>query len=159
VVLKVQDMETVQREFSRLIQIKDTTAVLMADMASGIELFLGAKYEDKFGHIILCGIGGIFVEVFKDVTSGLAPLTMCEASSMIRNLHAYQIIKGYRGKNGVSERKFAEIMVRLSTLLRFAVEIKELDINPLLGDGENLIAVDARIRIEKRNPSSHPEKA
>jgi len=149
VVLNVQNMETVQREFKLLIHIKDTTAVLMAEMASGIELFLGAKYEDKFGHIILCGIGGIFVEVFKDVTSGLAPLTMCEAAAMIKNLRAYRIIKGYRGKNGVSERKFAEIMVRLSTLLRFAVEIKELDINPLLGDGDKLIAVDARIRIEK----------
>jgi len=149
VVLNVQNMETVQREFKLLIHIKDTTAVLMAEMASGIELFLGAKYEDKFGHIILCGIGGIFVEVFKDVTSGLAPLTMCEAAAMIKNLRAYRIIKGYRGKNGVSERKFAEIMVRLSTLLRFAIEIKELDINPLLGDGDKLIAVDARIRIEK----------
>ena len=149
VVLNVTDMETVQREFKRLIHIKDTTAVLMAEMASGIELFLGAKYEDKFGHIILCGIGGIFVEVFKDITSGLAPLTMCEASAMIKNLRAYRIIKGYRGKNGVKERKFAEIMVRLSTLLRFAVEIKELDINPLLGDKDKLIAVDARIRIEK----------
>jgi len=149
VVLNVKDMETVLHEFKRLIKIKDTTSVLMAEMASGIELFLGAKYEDRFGHIILCGMGGIFVEVFKDVTSGLAPLTMCEAASMIKNLRAYQMIKGYRGKNGVSERKFAEIMVRLSTLLRFAVEIKELDINPLLGDGNKLIAVDARIRIEK----------
>ncbi|MDP2339247.1 MAG: acetate--CoA ligase family protein [Bacteroidota bacterium] len=149
VVLNVQDMETVQREFKRLIQIKDTTSVLMAEMASGIELFIGAKYEDKFGHVILCGLGGIFVEVLKDVTSGLAPLTMTEAHSMIRNLRSYQIIKGYRGKNGVSEHVFAEIMVRLSTLLRFAVEIKEMDINPLLGDGDKLIAVDARIRIEK----------
>lgn len=154
VVLNVKDIETVQREFKRLIHIKDTTAVLMAEMASGIELFLGAKYEDKFGHIILCGIGGIFVEVFKDITSGLAPLTMCEASAMIKNLRAYRIIKGYRGKNGVKERKFAEIMVRLSTLLRFAVEIKELDINPLLGDGNKLIAVDARIRIEKESGQS-----
>jgi len=154
VVLNVKDIDTVQREFKRLIHIKDTTAVLMAEMASGIELFLGAKYEDKFGHIILCGIGGIFVEVFKDVTSGLAPLTMCEASAMIKNLRAYRIIKGYRGKNGVKERKFAEIMVRLSTLLRFAVEIKELDINPLLGDGNKIIAVDARIRIEKTSIQS-----
>lgn len=154
VVLNVKDVETVQREFKRLIHIKDTTAVLIAEMASGIELFLGAKYEDKFGHIILCGIGGIFVEVFKDVTSGLAPLTMCEASAMIKNLRAYRIIKGYRGKNGVKERKFAEIMVRLSTLLRFAVEIKELDINPLLGDGNKIIAVDARIRIEKTSGQS-----
>lgn len=154
VVLNVKDIETVQREFKRLIHIKETTAVLMAEMASGIELFLGAKYEDKFGHIILCGMGGIFVEVFKDVTSGLAPLTMCEAAAMIKNLRAYRIIKGYRGKNGVKERKFAEIMVRLSTLLRFAVEIKELDINPLLGDGNKIIAVDARIRIEKTSVQS-----
>lgn len=149
VVLNIQDMESVIREFNRLIKIQDTTAVLMAEMASGIELFLGAKYEDKFGHIMLCGLGGIFVEVLKDVTSGLAPLTMCEAASMIKNLRSYKIIKGYRGKQGVSERKFAEILVRLSTLLRFAVEIKELDINPLLGDGDKLVAVDARIRIEK----------
>jgi acetyltransferase len=149
VVLNVQDMETVQHEFNRLIRIKDTTAVLMAEMASGIELFLGAKYEDKFGHIILCGMGGIFVEVLKDVTSGLAPLTMCDAASMIKNLKSYQMIKGYRGKEGANERKYAEIMVRLSTLLRFAVEIKELDINPLMGNNEKLVAVDARIRIEK----------
>jgi acyl-CoA synthetase (NDP forming) len=149
VVLNVRDVETVRREFKRLIKIKDTTAVLIAEMASGIELFLGAKYEDPFGHVILCGMGGIFVEVLKDVTSGLAPLTMCEAASMIKNLRSYRIIKGYRGKNGVNERKFAEIMVRLSTLLRFAVEIKELDINPILGDGDHLVVVDARIRIEK----------
>ncbi|MEI8114797.1 MAG: acetate--CoA ligase family protein [Bacteroidia bacterium] len=149
VVLNVGDIETVRREFKRLIKIKDTTAVLMAEMASGIELFIGAKYEDPFGHVILCGMGGIFVEVLKDVTSGLAPLTMCEAASMIKNLRSYRIIKGYRGKNGVNERKFAEIMVRLSTLLRFAVEIKELDINPILGDGDHLVVVDARIRIEK----------
>jgi acyl-CoA synthetase (NDP forming) len=149
VVLNVQDMETVQREFNRLIKIQDTTAVLMAEMASGIELFLGAKYEDRFGHVILCGMGGIFVEVLKDVTSGLAPLTLCEASSMIRNLKSYPVIKGFRGKNGVNERKFAEIIVRLSTLLRFATEIKEMDINPLMGDGEKLVAVDVRIRIER----------
>ena len=149
VVLNVKDMKTVQREFKRLIKINDTTAVLMAEMASGIELFIGAKYEDRFGHVILCGMGGIFVEVLKDVTSGLAPLSMCEAVSMIKNLRSYQIIKGYRGIKGVNERRFAEIMVRLSTLLRFAVEIKEMDINPLLGNGDKIIAVDARIRIEK----------
>jgi acetyltransferase len=149
VVLNVRDIETVQREFKRLIGIPETTAVLLAEMASGIELFLGAKYEDKFGHIILCGMGGIFVEVLKDVTSGLAPLTMCEAASMIKNLKSYPVIKGYRGKNGVNERKFSEIIVRLSTLLRFATEIKEMDINPLIGDGDKLMAVDVRIRIEK----------
>ncbi|MGE5393322.1 MAG: acetate--CoA ligase family protein [Candidatus Saccharibacteria bacterium] len=149
VMLNIKSEETVLREFHRLMKIKDTTAVLMAEMVSGIELFIGAKYENRFGHVMLCGLGGIFVEVLKDVTSGLAPLTMCEAASMIKSLRSYKIIKGYRGKNGVNERKFAEIMVRLSTLLRFAVEIKEMDINPLIGNGDKLVAVDVRIRIEK----------
>ena len=149
VALNVRDMESVKREFKRLMKIKDTTAVLMAEMASGIELFLGAKYEDKFGHIILCGMGGIMVEVMKDVTSGLAPLTLTEALSMIKNLKSYKIIEGYRGQPGVNQQKFAEIMVRLSSMLRFAIEIKEMDINPLLGTGDRILSVDARIRIEK----------
>ncbi|SFF83475.1 acetate--CoA ligase family protein [Sunxiuqinia elliptica] len=149
VVLNVHDQEIVLHEFNRLINIPETEAVLMAEMASGIELFLGAKYEDRFGHIMLCGMGGTMVEVLKDVTSGLAPLGMCEASSMIKNLKSYKIIKGYRGKEGANQRKFAEILVRLSSMLRFAVEIKEMDINPLLGKGDRILAVDARIRIEK----------
>lgn len=149
VVLNIRDLETVQYEFQRMMKIDQTTAVLMAEMASGIELFLGAKYEDRFGHVILCGMGGILVEVMHDVTSGLAPLTFPEAYSMIRNLKAHKIIKGYRGMQGVNQQKFAEIMVRLSSMLRFAVEIKEMDINPLLGTGDKILAVDARVRIEK----------
>jgi acetyltransferase len=152
VVLNVHDRETVAHEFNRLMRIPETTAVLMAEMASGIELFVGAKYEDRFGHIVLCGMGGTMVEVLKDVASGLAPLGICEASSMIKNLKSYKIIKGYRGQEGASQRKFAEIIVRLSSMLRFAVEIKEMDINPLLGKGDRILAVDARILIEK-NPA------
>ncbi len=90
-----------------------------------------------------------FVEVLKDVSSGLAPLSYEEAYSMIHSLRAYNIIKGTRGQKGVNEDKFAEIIVRLSTLLRFATEIKELDLNPLLATEKQVIAVDARIRIEK----------
>ena len=73
--LNVRSSESVLLEFERMMQIEETTAVIIAEQSEGIELFLGAQYEPKFGHIILCGIGGIFVEVLKDVTSGLAPLT------------------------------------------------------------------------------------
>jgi acetyltransferase len=118
-------------------------------MLTGTELFIGAKYEPRFGHIILCGLGGIFVEVLGDVSSGLAPLTFNEAASMIRSLRAYRIIHGTRGKPGINEQKFAEIIVRLSTLLRFATEIKEMDLNPLIGSPDAITVVDARIRIEK----------
>jgi acetyltransferase len=118
-------------------------------MISGTELFIGAKYEPRFGHIILCGLGGIFVEVLGDLSSGLAPLTFNEAGSMIRSLKSYRIIHGTRGKPGINEQKFAEIIVRLSSLLRFATEIKEIDLNPLIGTAEAITVVDARIRLEK----------
>jgi acetyltransferase len=89
------------------------------------------------------------VEVLRDVSSGLAPLSYAEAYSMIRSLKAYKIIKGTRGQKGINETKYAEIIVRLSTLLRFATEIKELDINPLLATEQDIIVVDSRILVEK----------
>lgn len=146
--LNIKSNETVVKEFHRLMAIDGATSVLMAEMLSGTELFIGAKYEPSFGHIMLCGLGGIFVEALKDVTSGLAPLTMHEAESMIKNIKARRILKGYRGNDRVSEYEFARILVKLSSLLRFATEIKEMDINPLLGKGDAIVAVDARIRIE-----------
>ena len=149
VTMNIRSEELIRQEFNRMIAIPDTTALLIAAQYDGTELFLGAKYEPKFGHVILCGIGGIFVELLKDVTSGLAPLSLDEANSMIRNLKAYPLIKGYRGKPGVSRQKFAEIIVRLSTMLRFATEIKEMDINPLIGNNDLIVAVDVRITIEK----------
>lgn len=151
VVLNIRNEESVRKEFVHLMKIREATGVLVAQMALGTELFLGAKYEPKFGHVILCGLGGIYVEVMKDVTSGLAPLTLEEAMSMIHNLKSFKILQGYRGKRGVNIRYFAEIIVRLSSLLRFATEIKEMDINPLMGKGNDIFAVDARIRIEKKD--------
>ena len=147
--LNIRSDESVRLEFIRMITIPETNAILIAEQAEGTELFLGAKYEPKFGHVILCGIGGIYVEVLKDVTSGLSPLSQDEALSMIRNLKAYPMVKGFRGKPGVNRRKFADIIVRLSSMLRFATEIKEMDINPLMGLGDKIVAVDARITIEK----------
>jgi len=149
VVLNVRNEESVRKEFHHLMTIEGATAVLLAQMAFGTELFLGAKYEPPYGHVVLCRLGGIYVEVMKDLTSGLAPLSLEEASSMIVNLKSYRLLEGYRGKRGIDVRRFTHIIVRLSTLLRFATEIKELDINPLMGNRNSILAVDARIRIEK----------
>ena len=149
VTLNIKSEKHLVAEFNRMKSIKDVKAVLVQKMLSGIELFIGAKYEPRFGHIILCGLGGIFVEVLGDVSSGLAPLTLSEASSMIRSLKSYKIIRGIRGKTGINELKFGEIIVRLSSLLRYATEIKEMDLNPLIGSTESITVVDARIRIEK----------
>ena len=149
VTLNIRTAEHLALEFDRMMQIPDATGVMVQKMLKGTELFIGAKYEERFGHVVLCGLGGIFVEVLKDVSSGLAPLSYAEAYSMIHSLRGYKIIKGTRGQKGINEQKYAEIIVRLSTLLRFATEIKEIDINPLLADDQNVIAVDARIRIAK----------
>ncbi len=149
VALNVRTPEHLALEFDRMMQIPDATAVMVQKMINGKELFIGAKYEPRFGHVVLCGLGGIFVEVLKDVSSGLAPLSYEEAYSMIHSLRGYKIIKGTRGQKGINEKKYAEIIVRLSTLLRFATEIKEMDINPLLADENDVIAVDARILVKK----------
>ena len=149
VALNIRTPEHLALEFDRMMQIPDATGVMVQKMLKGTELFIGAKYEERFGHVVLCGLGGIFVEVLKDVSSGLAPLSYGEAFSMIHSLKGYKILKGTRGQKGINEQKYADIIVRLSTLLRFATEIKEIDLNPLLADENGVVAVDARILIEK----------
>ena len=149
VVLNIRNVTQVRKEFHHLNEMDGVEGVLLAQMASGIELFLGANYEQNFGHVVLCGLGGIYVEVLKDVASGLAPLSKKEAKSMLRQLKSYKLLKGYRRQEGVNIPVFEKIIVRLSSLLRYATEIKELDINPLLGNKKEILAVDARIRIEK----------
>ena len=149
VALNVRSSEQLGMEFDRMMKIQDASAVMIQKMISGRELFVGAKYEPRFGHVVLCGLGGIFVEALKDVASGLAPLSADEVRTMIRSLRGYKILQGIRGQKGINEEKFIEIIQCLSVLLRYAIEIKEMDINPLLADGDDIVAVDARIRIEK----------
>lgn len=149
VVLNVKDEETVIREFNRLIKIPETYAVEMYPMLFGTEVFIGASKEAKFGHQVLFGLGGIFVEVMKDVQAALAPVNEEEAKYLIKKLRGYKIIKGVRGQEPVNEDKFAETVARVSALVQAAPEIAEMDLNPLLGNAKGLTAVDARIRIEK----------
>ncbi len=149
VTLNVRDEETVRSEFRRMMKIQDTHAVMLAQQLHGTEVFIGAKREEKFGHMVLCGLGGIFIEVLKDVKAGLAPIAQPEALEMIRELKSYKIIRGVRGQEPVNEEKFAEAVARVSMLVKVAPEIFEMDLNPLLGNKEAVVAVDARIRIEK----------
>jgi len=149
VVLNIKDPNTVEKEFNRMINIPETTAILIQPMLSGTEIFAGAKSEGDFGHMILCGLGGIFIEVLKDVKAGLAPISHNEAINMIQSLKGYGIIKGVRGQEPVNEEMFANIVVRLSALCKAAPEIAEMDLNPLLGKKDRVVVVDSRIRIEK----------
>ncbi|MDR2972896.1 MAG: acetate--CoA ligase family protein [Bacteroidales bacterium] len=150
VVLNVKDEKTVANEFERLIKIKDTYAVEICPMYYGTEIFIGASKEEKFGHQILFGLGGIFIEVLKDVKAALAPVGKQEALDLIKLLRGYKILKGARKQEPVNEELFADTITRVSALVEIAPEIAEMDLNPLLGTSKRITAVDARIKIEKK---------
>lgn len=149
VVLNVAGENQLRTEFDRLMKISGTTAVMIQPMLSGTELFAGVIIEQPFGHLVLGGLGGIFVEVLRDVNEGIAPLDKEEALTMINGLKGRRILEGTRGNKGVNIEMFADILVRLSALVCSAPEIAEMDLNPFLGTKNQVIAVDARIRIEK----------
>ncbi len=151
VALNIQNFDQVAEEFERMIKIPDTTAILIQPMLSGQYVYVGAKFEPKFGHMVLCGLGGIYIEVLKDVQSGLSPVSTVEAARMIKDLKSYKIIQGTRGQEGINEELFAEVITRISALCEAAPEIMEMDINPLIGNMSQLRAVDARIRIQKNS--------
>ncbi len=150
VALNITTTAGVKTEFERMMKLPGVTAILIQKMISGMELFCGAKRESKFGHLVMTGMGGIFIEVFRDVVTSLVPVSEKEATSMIRSLKSYKIIKGVRGSKGISEEAFGRVITSLSELLLAAPEIFEMDINPLLGSGDSIVAVDARIRIERQ---------
>ncbi|MBQ6741533.1 MAG: acetate--CoA ligase family protein [Bacteroidales bacterium] len=149
VTLGVKDLDTVAKEFDRLIVIPETYAVEMYPMLDGTDVYIGAIRDDKFGHQIFFGLGGIFIEVLKDVQSALAPITAAEAKEMLKQLKGYKILEGVRGQEGVNLDLYADQVARVSALVQAAPEIAEMDLNPLLGNPRYVTAVDARIRLEK----------
>ena len=149
VTLGVKDLDTVAKEFDRLIVIPETYAVEMYPMLDGTDVYIGAIRDPKFGHQIFFGLGGIFIEVLKDVQSALAPITAAEAKEMLKQLKGYKILEGVRGQEGVNIDLYAEQVARVSALVQAAPEIAEMDLNPLLGNPRYVTAVDARIRLEK----------
>lgn len=149
VILDVKNKKELRENFKKLLQIPGATSVLIQPMISGLELFIGAKKEANYPHIILCGLGGIFVEVLKDVQVGMLPLTKNDTIKMIENLKAFPILKGIRGQKGIDIPQFANIIEKVASLLETAPEIAELDINPLIAFNNEIIAVDVRIRLEK----------
>ncbi|HEY9221821.1 MAG TPA: acetate--CoA ligase family protein [Lutibacter sp.] len=151
IILNINSTEKLAASFSEIMKIAGAKAVLIQPMKKGMELFIGAKKEGNFGHMVLCGLGGIYIEVLKDINVALAPVSEMEGIEMIQNLKSYKIIQGIRNQEGVNEKLFAEIIVKISDLIMAAPEIAELDLNPLFGNSKEIFAVDARIMIEKNN--------
>jgi acetyltransferase len=130
----------------------DILGVLVQEMCSGgKEVILGMNRDPHFGPLMMFGMGGIMVEVLKDVSFYLAPLTAEEAKQMLINTRTYHMLKGVRGQEGVDIETIAEGLQRLSQLVTEFPQIQEMDINPyVVGPvGTTAIAVDARISVEK----------
>jgi len=126
--------------------------VLVQEMCkSGKEVILGMHRDPHFGPLMMFGMGGIMVEVLKDVSFYLAPLTAEEAKQMLINTKTYQMLRGVRGEEGVDIEAIAEGLQRLSQLVTEFPQIQEMDINPYVvgPEGTTPIAVDARMSIEK----------
>jgi acetyltransferase len=151
VMLNINSMQELKSGFERLMQIDNAEAVLVQPMIDGVELFAGVKRESNFGHLIVCGLGGIFIEILNDFSSGLAPLTKAESLDMIRSLQGYKVFQGVRGREGVNEELFSEIIQRLSLLVEIAPEIVEMDMNPLMGEANSVVAVDTRVRVLRQS--------
>jgi acetyltransferase len=117
----------------------------------GVEVIIGGKTDPLFGPVILFGMGGVGVELFKDYSIGLPPLNTTLARRMMEETKVYQLLKGYRNVPPVNLKLMDEIMLMFSQLLMDFPQIKEIDINPLLINEKEAFILDARITIDKAN--------
>ncbi|MCF8010312.1 MAG: acetate--CoA ligase family protein [Clostridiales bacterium] len=123
--------------------------ILLQKMAEkGNEVIAGIKKDSQFGHVILCGLGGIFVEVLKDVALRLVPVDKTEAVKMIRELKGFKVLEGVRGSKESDIDELANVLVKLSEIVERYPHIEELDINPLFvyEKGKSVLAVDGLIK-------------
>ncbi len=121
---------------------------MLQKQESGKEVIIGMKRDAQFGPVILFGLGGVFVELFKDVSMRVAPLTKNDIEEMIKEVKAYKILSGYRGEKPVNIASLAGIISRISRLSLKEKHISEIDLNPVIVNGKKAVVVDARVILE-----------
>lgn len=146
-VKKSTDVRKIVTKMQKDLYQDDLKFFIQKCMPKGTELIISAKKEEGLGHLIMFGLGGIFVEVFKDVVFNISPITDVETEEMLGAIKAAPLINGFRGEKGIHKEKVIEVMQRISMLVNDFPEIKELDINPVFAYEDSLCAVDARIII------------
>ncbi|NWF86331.1 acetate--CoA ligase family protein [Candidatus Bathyarchaeota archaeon] len=156
VIVGLKSAKDVQKSYKQIMQnVKRHNAkakivgVLIQEMApSSTEVIVGAIKDPQFGPAIMFGLGGIFVEVLKDVTFRVAPITEQEAREMITEVRAYPLLKGYRNQPPADIDAIVKILLNASKLVMEHQEIKELDLNPIMVYEKGAKTVDARIILE-----------
>ena len=114
----------------------------------GTEVIIGMSKDPQFGPVLMFGLGGILVEVLKDVSFRIVPLTRRDATEMIREIKGYPILEGYRGQEPANIAVLEEMLLKVSDFVDNRPEIKELDINPIFAYRDGALAVDARVILE-----------
>lgn len=151
VVAGIPDDKHLSEVFQRFQVMDGFLGVLVEEMVPGIELIAGAKIDLQFGPMILLGMGGTGVEIYRDVCLKMAPLAARDVEGMITGLKAHKLLEGYRGAEPVSKEKLTETLISFSSLV-MALEdrIESIDINPLFCSSSRCVAADARIMLKKR---------
>ncbi|KUG22563.1 acetyl-coa synthetase (adp-forming) beta chain [hydrocarbon metagenome] len=149
VVVGIKDDERLVAVLERCRKLPGFTGMLIDELAKGVELIIGAKNDVQFGPMILLGFGGVGVEIYKDISLRMAPLNKDDVESMMKELKAYPLLKGYRGSKPVNITAVQKTMIRFSTLM---MEIKDyfksVDLNPVMCDEKSCAVVDARIMLK-----------
>lgn len=139
------EVSAVVRKMQDNIPQKEIKFFVQKHMPKAKELIIGAKVEEGLGHLIMFGLGGVFVEVFKDVVFDIAPITTAEAKKMLQTIKAAPLLSSFRGEKGIDKDKVIELLLRVSQLVTDFPAIKELDLNPIFAYEDQCLAVDARI--------------
>jgi acetate---CoA ligase (ADP-forming) len=144
VIAGVQNEEKLQEAVAKLRNTfgKDVDLLLQKMIPNAVEIILGAHKDEVFGHVILAGIGGVYTEVYKDVSLGICPVDKTRANEMIQSLKGIAILEGFRGLPVVNKEMVADLIVKFSTLIEANPQIKEMDINPIMINAEGAFAVD-----------------
>lgn len=143
----VSNQEELEKEFKDLRKIKGTKSFLVQEFVKGTELIIGLKKDNSFGHALMFGIGGVMVELLKDVSFRICPINKNDAQEMIDELKAKDLLKGFRGSKEVNLNLLKNILVKVSEIPLKNSNIKELDINPLIINDKKAFVVDARLEL------------
>ena len=114
----------------------------------GVEVIIGMSKDDQFGPVLMFGLGGILVEVLKDVSFRLVPLTERDAAEMVREIKGYPLLEGYRGQEAVDVSYLEELLLKVSAFVEDNPAISQLDLNPIFAYSDGALAVDARVILE-----------
>ncbi len=117
----------------------------------GAEVIMGMSKDAQFGPVLMFGLGGVFVEVLKDVSFRIVPLYKRDASQMVREIKGYPVLEGYRGQEPANLAVLEDLLLKLSDFVDKTPEIKELDLNPIFAYSDGAVAVDARVILEPAN--------